>query len=65
MKKTRLTLPQLSLIAATRVILGGGVALLFADRFTDRQRKAAGWILLLAGVASTIPLGKLVLDKRY
>ena len=64
MKETRLTLPQLSLIAATRVLLGGGIALLFADRLTDEQRKCAGWALFLVGVTSTIPLGKLVLDKR-
>ncbi len=65
MKKSSLTLPQIALIAATRVVLGGGLALLVADRFTDRQRKLAGWALLLAGAASTIPLARLVLDKRY
>ncbi|HBA87665.1 MAG TPA: hypothetical protein DCZ75_06665 [Geobacter sp.] len=64
MKETRLTLPQVSLIAATRGMLGGGVALLFADRFTDRERRVVGWVLFLVGVASTIPLGRLVLDKR-
>jgi hypothetical protein len=64
MKEIRLTLPELSLIAGTRVALGSGVALLFADRLSDNQRKAAGWALFLMGVASTIPLGKMVLDKR-
>ena len=64
MKETRLTLPQLGLIAATRALLGGGIALLFADRLTEKQRKAAGWGLFLAGVISTIPLGRLVLEKR-
>ena len=64
MKQSRLTLPEISLIAATRAVLGGGVALLFADRLTERQRKAAGWALFLAGVASTVPLMKLVLDRR-
>jgi hypothetical protein len=65
MKKARLTLPELSLIAGTRVALGAGIALLFADRLSEQQRKAAGWALFLAGVISTVPLGKLVLDKRY
>lgn len=65
MKRTRLTLPQLSLIAVTRVALGAGTALLFADRFSSRQRKATGWALFLAGAASTVPLAKLVLDRRY
>jgi hypothetical protein len=64
MKEIRLTLPELSLIAGTRVALGSGVALLFADRLSDNQRKAAGWALFLMGVASTVPLGKMVLDKR-
>ena len=64
MKQIRLTLPQLALIAGTRAALGGGIALLFLDRLTDRQRKALGWTLFLTGVASTIPLGRLVLDKR-
>jgi hypothetical protein len=65
MKKARLTLPELSLIAGTRVALGAGIALLFADRLSDQQRKAAGWALFLTGVISTVPLGKLVLDKRH
>jgi hypothetical protein len=64
MKEIRLTLPELSLIAGTRVALGSGVALLFADRLSDNQRKAAGWALFLMGVVSTVPLGKMVLDKR-
>ncbi len=64
MKEIRLTLPQLSLLAGTRAALGGGVALLFADRLSNRQRMTAGWLLFLAGVVSTIPLGRLVLDKR-
>jgi len=65
MKKSRLTLPELSLIAGTRVALGAGIALLFADRLSEQQRKAAGWALFLTGVISTVPLAKIVLDKRY
>lgn len=64
MLRTRLTLPQLSLIAVTRVALGGGIALLFSDRLNARQRRTIGWALFLTGVASTIPLAKLVLDRR-
>lgn len=64
MKETRLTLPELSLIAGTRAVLGGGIALLFADRLSEKQRKAAGWALFLTGAVSTIPLVRLVLDKR-
>lgn len=64
MKEIRLTLQQLSLLAGTRAALGGGLALLFADLLTDRQRRTAGWALFLTGVVSTIPLGRMVLDKR-
>lgn len=64
MKEIRLTLPQLSLIAGTRVALGWGLALLYSDRFNNRQRKTLGWTLFLAGVASTVPLGRMVLDRR-
>jgi hypothetical protein len=64
MKESGLTLPQVWLIATTRAALGGGIALLFADRLSERQRKAAGWALFLAGAASTVPLVKMVLDHR-
>lgn len=64
MKVIPLTLPQLSLIAGTRVLMGWGLALLYSDRFSNRQRKTLGWALFLAGVASTVPLGRMVLDKR-
>jgi hypothetical protein len=65
MKEARLTLPQLSMIAVTRAILGGGVGLLLADRLSERERRVAGWGLFLAGVVSTIPLGRLVLSRRH
>jgi hypothetical protein len=64
MKQTRLTLPELSLIAGTRAALGGGIALLLSDCLSDRQRKTAGWALFLGGVMSTVPLMKLVLCRR-
>jgi hypothetical protein len=65
MKKTKLTLPQLAMIAGTRVVLGGGIGLLLADRLSRRQRKAAGWGLFLVGAASTIPLARMVFDKKH
>jgi hypothetical protein len=64
MKETRLTIPELSLIAGTRVALGGGLALLLADRISREQRKAAGWALFLVGAITTIPLGIIVLCQR-
>lgn len=65
MKETRLTLPLLSLIAATRVVLGGGIGLLLSDRLSEKERKLAGWALFAAGMISTIPLGRLVLSRRH
>jgi hypothetical protein len=56
MRETRLTLPQLALIAGTRGALGAGLGLLLADRLHYGQRKAVGWTLLLVGALTTIPL---------
>lgn len=64
MKETRLTIPEVSLIAGTRVALGGGLALLLADRISKDQRKAAGWALFLVGAITTIPLAMIVLGRR-
>jgi uncharacterized membrane protein YfcA len=63
MRETRLTLPELALIAGTRGMLGAGIGFLLADRLPDTQRKAAGWTLLLVGAVTTIPLALEVLGK--
>ena len=65
MKETRLTFPELALIAGTRAMLGGGIALLLADRLDKEQRKAVGWTLFLAGALTTVPLGILAFSKRH
>jgi hypothetical protein len=64
MKETRLIMPELGLIAGTRAALGGGVALLLADKLTKEQRKAVGWTLFLVGAITTIPLMILALARR-
>jgi hypothetical protein len=64
MKESKLTIPEVAAIASTRAALGGGLALLLADRIDKKQRKTIGWVLFLAGAITTIPLAKLVLDKR-
>ena len=64
MKETRLTIPEVAAIAATRAALGGGIALLLADRVEKKQRKVIGWALFLVGSITTIPLAMLVLGKR-
>jgi hypothetical protein len=64
MKEIRVTIPELALIVGTRAALGGGLALLLADRISREQRKAAGWALFLVGAVTTIPLATIVLSRR-
>jgi hypothetical protein len=59
----RLTIPEIMLLAGTRVALGAGIGLLISDRLNEDQRKAAGWALLAVGVVSTIPIAMGVLAK--
>jgi hypothetical protein len=56
MKTTTLTFPELALIAATRGMLGAGLALLLAKRLSEQQRETAGIVLTTIGVLSTVPL---------
>jgi len=56
MKETRVTFPELALIAGTRAAAGAGLGLLLSNRLSESQRRAAGWALLLVGAVSTIPL---------
>ena len=64
MKKAELALPEIMLIAGTRVMAGAGAALLLADKLTDDKRKKIGWTLFLIGALSTIPLVIDVFSKR-
>jgi hypothetical protein len=59
-----LTLPELGLIAGTRVALGAGVGFLLAPRLSDEQRRAVGWTLLAVGALTTIPLAASVFLRR-
>ena len=59
-----LTVPQIAIIAATRGALGFGAGLLLAGKFRKTKRKALGWSLFLAGVASTIPIAMHVFRKK-
>jgi len=58
------TIPEMALIAGTRVALGIGVGLLISDRLSEDQRKAAGWALLAVGVLTTIPIVAGVIGKQ-
>jgi hypothetical protein len=58
-----LTIPELILIAGTRVALGVGIGLLIADKLTDKERKAAGGALVGVGALSTVPIALNVFGK--
>jgi len=64
MKELHVTLPELILVAGTRVTLGAGLGLVLADRLPREQRKAVGWTLFLIGVLTTIPLALEVFGGR-
>ena len=63
MKERILTIPELILIAGTRVVLGVGIGLLIADKLADNERRAAGWALVGVGALTTVPLAMNVLGK--
>ena len=56
---------ELALIAATRGAIGFGAGLLLADKLKRDRRKAVGWSLFLAGLASTIPIAWDVFGRRH
>jgi len=59
------TIPEMKLVAGTRVALCVGVGLLISDRLDEDQRRAAGWALLAVGVLTTIPILANVLGKPH
>ena len=63
MKERSLTIPEIGLIAGTRVALGAGIGLLVSDRLNKDQRRGAGWALLGIGILSTIPIVVGVIGK--
>jgi len=63
LSKRAFTIPEIMLVAGTRVALGVGVGLLISDQLNEDQRKAAGWALVTVGVLTTIPIIRGVLAK--
>lgn len=61
--KRAVTIPELMLIAGTRVALGIGIGLLISNRLNKDQRQAAGGALLGFGVLTTIPIVANLLAK--
>lgn len=56
MAETKLSIPEIVLIAITRVALGVGIGFLLSGKLSRDQRKAAGVTLALIGGLTTIPL---------
>lgn len=63
MKQRVLTIPEIMLIAGTRVALGIGIGLLIKDKLSRDARRGAGCALLAVGVLSTIPIAANILGK--
>jgi hypothetical protein len=63
LSKRTFTIPEVMLLAGTRVALGAGIGLLISDRLNNNQRKAVGWTLLAVGLLSTIPIASGVFAK--
>ena len=61
---TELPLPELALVVGTRALLGAGLGLLLAERVSADQRQAIGWALVAIGVVTTIPLLRMVFNRR-
>jgi hypothetical protein len=56
MREATLTLPQIGLIAVTRVALGVGIGLLLGRKLDPHERRGAGWALVTVGAVTTFPL---------
>ena len=56
MTEKNLTIPEIALIAGTRVALGAGIGLLLSEKLNKDQRRGAGWALIGVGVLPTIPI---------
>jgi len=62
-KKVNIAVPEIALIAVTRVILGIGVGLLLSSALKKRARRAAGLSLFMVGVITTVPLALHLRDE--
>ena len=60
----KVTIPEIALIAGTRVALGAGIGLLVSEKLNKDERRGAGWVLFGVGVLTTIPIVLGVIGKR-
>jgi hypothetical protein len=64
MQRTTITVPEVALLAGTRVALGAGVGLLLSNCLREEHRRPVGWTLIIVGLLTTIPLAAEVLANR-
>lgn len=64
MKTAELTIPEIMVLASTRVMAGAGAGLLLCERLSPEKRKAVGWTLFLIGALSTIPIAANICMRR-
>jgi hypothetical protein len=64
MKHVDLPLIELFGIAATRGMLGAGLALLLGERLSRSQNRVLGTILTVIGIITTVPFALDVLRRR-
>lgn len=64
MQEVRASLPFISILAGTRIMLGVGIGLLLSDRIRRRNRQSLGAMLFAVGALTTIPLALHVRQKR-
>jgi len=63
MKKRKLSLGEIALIASTRGMLGAGIGFLLSRRLSRDRRRDVGWTLVMVGAVTTIPLIMTVFSK--
>jgi hypothetical protein len=63
-KFEEVSLPEIGLVAATRVAIGVGVGFLLSNKLSPKQRKTIGIPLLAAGALSTIPIAMHLFNKE-
>jgi hypothetical protein len=64
MMERRLSIPEIILMAGTRVALGVGLGLLLSTNLNNDQRRAAGVALVVVGGLTTIPLALSIIGQK-
>ena len=65
MRTFDVSIPEMAFVAATRGMVGAGLALLLSDYLKADQRRAAGWTLLAIGAVTTIPIAATVIGRTH